>query len=253
MSSDTPGGDTGAWFAAVSQELMAETDVDATLKKICVRALSVVPSADLAAITVRQRRGRLETRAHTDELALRCDELQYQLGEGPCMSAAIEDEPFLVHSTAEDPRWPRWGKAVSELGVHALIAVQLPATVIDPDRDPLGAINIYARRVGAFDAADLAHAEIFAVHGANALTMVQQVATLREAVEARHQVGLAQGLLMQRYAVGVDKAFEIMQRYSSHANVKLRDVAAQVVELGELPASYEDVIGSSTSTPDHAS
>ncbi|NYG57249.1 GAF domain-containing protein [Nocardioides daedukensis] len=241
MQTGAPGGDTGPWFAALSQELMKQADVKATLDKICQRSLDVVPSGDFAGITVRRRRARLETLAHSHEMALRCDELQYDLGEGPCAEAAIEDESFLVRSTADDPRWPRWGPAVARLGVHSLISVQLPGTAMDADRDPLGAINIYARKVDAFTTSDLARAKLFAIHAANALTTAQQVSTLSDAVEARHQIGVAQGVLTQRYGIDVERAFGIMQRYSSHANIKLRDVAVSVVELGELPAAYDDL------------
>src|SRR3546814_20649830 len=59
---------------------------------------------------------------------------------------------------------------------------------MDADRDPLGAINIYARKVDAFATADLARAKLFAIHAANALTTAQQVSTLSDAVEARHQL-----------------------------------------------------------------
>lgn len=246
MATRVQHGDTGPWFAELSQDLMSEHDVARTLDKVCRTSLSVVPAADFAAITVRQRRGRLETQANTDEVALRCDELQYGLGEGPCMDSALEDESFLVFSTGTDPRWPRWGPAVAELGVHALISVQLPATVIDPDHDPLGAVNIYARRPNAFNESDLARAKVFAVHAGNALTMARQVSTLSQAIEARHQIGVAQGVLMRRYGIGLEQSFELLQRYSSHANVKLRDVASIVVEQGELPISYEEF-----TPPDH--
>ncbi len=240
MATRVQHGDTGPWFAELSQDLMSDPDVAKTLDKVCRSSLAIVPAADFAAITVRQRRGKLETQAYTDQAALRCDELQYSLGEGPCMDAALEDESFLVVSTGDDSRWPRWGPAVAELGVHSLIGVQLPAAVIDPDHDPLGAVNIYARRINAFNESDLARAKVFAVHAGNALTAARQVSTLSQAVEARHQVGVAQGVLMRRYGIGLDQTFELLQRYSSHTNVKLRDVAAIVVEQGQLPISYEE-------------
>jgi hypothetical protein len=165
------------------------------------------------------------------------------------MDSALEDESFLVRSTAHDERWPLWGPAVAELGVHSVISVQLPSTVIDPDKDPLGAINIYARRIDAFSAEDLRRAKVFAVHAANALTMSHQISGLTDAVDTRHQIGVAQGVLMRRYGIGLDQAFELLQRYSSHANVKLRDIAGHVVELGELPLDYAGVSTPATPEP----
>ena len=242
-------GGTAAWFAALSQDLMADQDTQATLERICGRAPDVVANAEYVGITVRQRRGRLRTLAQTGEVALACDELQYELGEGPCIDTALEDEPFLITSTGTDRRWPRWGPAVADLGVHALLSVQLPATALDRDSDPYGAINLYAREPGSFDASDMTRARTFAVHAGAALAMARQAATLGEAVEARHQIGVAQGVLIARYGLDLEQAFESLRRYSSHANVKLRDVAALVIEQGELPASYDDLAGEVPGTP----
>lgn len=231
--------DTGPYFAELSQQLMSDHDVAATMQRICERALEVVPVADFCAITVRRRRGRLETLAHTDMVALECDHLQYSLNEGPCISSALEDEPFLVRSTADDRRWPAWGPEVAALGVHSLISVQLSAETLDPDRDPLGAINVYAREVDRFTRSDLERVLVYAIHAANALATSHLVTGLTEAVDSRHQIGMAQGVLMSRYRLDAEQALEALQRYSSHSNVKMREVAASVVEQGELPATYD--------------
>jgi hypothetical protein len=46
---------------------------------------------------------------------------------------------------------------------------------------------------------------------------------------------------MSQYDMGLETAFEVLRRYSSHANVKLRDVARIVVERRALPEDYSDV------------
>ncbi|KRF10363.1 GAF and ANTAR domain-containing protein [Nocardioides sp. Soil796] len=235
------GNDTGPYFAELSKVLMSDHDVAGTLQRICDRSLEVVPAAAFSAITVRRRRGRLETLAHTDEIALRCDELQYEFEEGPCIASALEDEPYLILSTSDDQRFPLWGPKVADLGVHSLISVQLSAAAIDPDRDPLGAINLYATKVDTFTEEDLQRLIVYGVHAGNALATSHLVTTLGEAVERRHEIGVAQGVMLQRYGLDQEQAFETLQRYSSHANVKLRDVAALVIEQGGLPASYKDV------------
>src|SRR3546814_14139142 len=117
--------------------------------------------------------------------------------------------------------------------------VQPPEKSKEAARHPLRALNFQPGRVDAFATSDLARAKLFAIHAANALTTAQQVSTLSDAVEARHQIGVAQGVLTQRYGIDVERAFGIMQRYSSHAHLKLRDVAVSVVGLGDLPAAYD--------------
>lgn len=230
--------DPAGFFADLSQQLVADHDVLATLDRISRTALVVIPHASFCGITVRRRRARFETLAYTDEMALRCDELQYELDEGPCVSSAEEDEPFLVRSTAQDERWPRWGPRVADLGVNSIVSAQMSAASLDPEREPLGAINVYGRPADAFDADDLRRLHVFGVHAGHALAMAHMVTTLKEGIEARHDIGLAQGILMSRYEVNRDQAFESLRRYSSHANVKLREVATMVVDSGQLPASY---------------
>ncbi|MDP3894211.1 GAF and ANTAR domain-containing protein [Nocardioides sp.] len=229
-----------AFFAAISQELHSEREEETTLERICQRSLEIVPAADACGITLRRRRGRLETVASSDKLADRCDELQYELDEGPCMAAAVEQDAYLVRDTARDPRWPRWGPQVAELGARSVISVQLASTTLDSRQEPLGAINLYSSRIGAFSVEDFDHALIFATHAASALVSARLVSGLEGAMTSRHLIGVAQGILMQRYSMTMDQAFEALQRYSSNANIKVRDLARLVVDQRLLPQEYTD-------------
>ena len=57
----------------------------------------------------------------------------------------------------------------------------------------------------------------------------ERMAQLRQALESRHAIGLAQGLLMNRYGLTVEQSFEYLRRRSQAENVKLRELAASVV------------------------
>ncbi len=46
---------------------------------------------------------------------------------------------------------------------------------------------------------------------------------------------MAQGVLLARYDIDAEQAFEVLRRISNDANLKLRDVAARVVEARGLP------------------
>lgn len=78
----------------------------------------------------------------------------------------------------------------------------------------------------------------------------RKVDELHIALETRHTIGVAQGLLMARYGLTSEQAFEYLRRRSQHGNVKLRRLADLVVEewlhaecrLGEFdPLSGEPV------------
>lgn len=222
-------------FAELSQELLAERDEQELYRLMCRRVHTVVPATDLCGITLRRRRGRLESVTTSDPVAEQADELQYTLREGPCMEAALEVDHYLAEDVAHDPRWPSWGPRAAELGIRSLISVQLPSDTLHDRHEPLGALNLYARRPGAFGPEQLRVAQVFARHSANALAAARQLNGLEHAVGARHLIGAAQGVLRQRYDLDLDTAFEVLSRLSSQRNVKLRDLAAQVVEERGLP------------------
>ncbi len=201
-----------------------------TLDAVTTRAVDVVGPCAFSAITLRRAHGQLETVAPTSPLAVRCDELQGEVGEGPCVTAVWEGDAHQLVADTTDAAWPLWGRRVAELGVGSVLTLRLssPGGV-------LGALNLYAGTPHAFDAESVDVAEVFAVHAASAIATGRLVAGLRTALASRHLIGLAQGRLMQEYAMSQDAAFEVLRRYSSQLNRKLRDVARVVVDTGRLP------------------
>ena len=108
----------------------------------------------------------------------------------------------------------------------------------------LGALNLYSRRVDAFDESDMATALLFSTHAAIALSHAQTRAgdveltrQLREAIESRDVIGQAKGILMERERVDADAAFDMLRRASQRLNVKLRDVAGRVVHARDADDS----------------
>lgn len=102
---------------------------------------------------------------------------------------------------------------------------------------PLGALNLYAPQAGRFEDRDeVAFALLYAAHVAVALASAKEVEGLHSAVASRHVIGLAQGMLMERYGLSVDASFELLRRYSSTHNIKLAHIAADLVATRELPA-----------------
>ena len=85
------------------------------------------------------------------------------------------------------------------------------------------------------DAAVRELALLFARHAGAALGAAREISGLETALQSRHTIGVAQGVLMERYGLTVDAAFDVLLRSSSTTNVKLRDVAAEVVSSGSLP------------------
>ena len=81
---------------------------------------------------------------------------------------------------------------------------------------------------------------MYATHAGHAVSATCLVSGLRTALESRHTIGVAQGILMRDYDIDVASAFTLLTRYSSRLNVKLRVLAEQVVENGGLPVEPSD-------------
>ena len=209
---------------------MADPDERPTLQTIAEHAVAVVPACDFCSVSLRRRRGRVETTASTSDLASRCDALQYELDEGPCLDAVWEGDSYLAEAIATDARWPRWGPRVAELGVGSILAIRLATQT-----ENIGALNLYATRPHAFGTDDVDLALVFTIHAANALSSARLVTGLQSAVQSRHLIGVAQGILMATHELTMDQAFEVLRERSSHQNLKLRDLALVVVEHGGLP------------------
>lgn len=222
--------EAAAYFAEVARELSEQKGEEPTLQRITERAVEIVPGCDECSVSVRRRRGQVGTAAATSELATRCDELQYELGEGPCLDAIWDSESHTVHDARNDRRWQQWGPAVADLGIRAILAIRLTS-----DQETMGALNLYARELHAFDSDSVDIAVVYAAHAATAMSSAQLVSGLEAALQSRHLIGVAQGILMQRYQLDMDSALEVLRRYSSHSNIKVRDVAQLVIDDRQLP------------------
>ena len=122
------------------------------------------------------------------------------------------------------------------MGVRSALAIRLHS-----GEETIGALNLYSEVPAAFsgDAGDVAL--IFAAHATEAMSQARLVSGLRAALESRHVIGIAQGVLAARYDIPYERAFEVLHRYSNDHNLKLRDVAEMVARDRRLPAGDTEV------------
>jgi GAF domain-containing protein len=199
-------------------------------------AVDAVEGCDHAGISLISRHGEIRTVAATDDVPLKVDAVQYEVGQGPCLNAIDQHETFLIVDLATDERWPSFSRrAAAETGVHSMLSFRL---FVDGDDGTIGALNLYSRRPGAFDEHDSAVGTILAAHAAIAVQAArseERADHLEEAVRSNREVGMAMGILMASGCSTQEQAFAALRRASQHLNRKLRDVAADVVETGQLP------------------
>lgn len=219
-----------AYFADLALDLHEEPTAERTVDRIAEYAKAGMRSDDAGILLVHSRH-RVETAAATSERAERAHTLQTELDEGPCLDAITAEESlYLIGDTATDERWPRWSRLMADLGVRSVISLRL-----ETQARRYGSLNLYGSEPGMFGADDVAVASIFSRHASIALAASQEADGLQRAMDARKVIGIAMGILMERFSIDSDRAFTVLQRYSQTHNVKLRDVAQQVADRRTLP------------------
>ena len=222
-------------LAAIARALLHEPDVQATLKRTVADAASTLDGALYASVSLVLHRRQVETPVYTDDRALWADQLQYELGQGPCLDAVWEQDTFHIDDLTTEPRYGNWSRrVVAQTGIRSSLSMQL---FTDPDSVvSLGSLNLYSPKPRSFDPDTRAEAVAFAAHAAIALESAQTEAHLRSGLVTRTVIGQAEGILMERLKITADQAFAVLSRLSQQSNVKLRDLARNLVETGEIPS-----------------
>ena len=207
-------------------------DVEATLQTITAAAVDAVPGAEECTVTYVTGRRSVEPRASTGDLAREVDEVQDRLHEGPCLDAVWDEATVRIDDMREERRWPRYAAEAARLGVLSSVSFQLFV-----HGDNLGALNLYARQPHAFGEESEDVGPVLAAHAAVALAGAQHEEHLHKAVRSRDLIGQAKGILMERYKLTAEQAFQVLARASQQSNRKLVEVADELTRTGAVPDS----------------
>jgi GAF domain-containing protein len=195
-------------------------------------SLLAPPGGDVHCNVTVVRRKRPVTVASSTPLARVMDELQYAFGDGPCLSAMRTGKTMYVDNAANEYRWPEYARAVAAHGVRSILGIPLQL-----EGESSAALNIYSSAVQAFSPADIARAELFGKQSAKTLKLELRLVQLREAKEdleaamkSRTAIDIAIGVIMGQNRCSQAAAMTILRKASNSRNVKLRDVAAGVIE-----------------------
>ncbi|WP_406829757.1 GAF and ANTAR domain-containing protein [Pedococcus sp. KACC 23699] len=219
--------DLSTRLAAIARALDTGSAHD-TLQLIVDLAVATVPGCEHAGISFVRRR-KISTPAASDAVALRVDAVQFEVGQGPCLDAIDVDRIFRSDDLATETRWPDFARrAHAETGVTSMLGVRLFAR----DRT-IGALNLMSSKPSAFDDESLSTAALFAAMASVALNAAQTEETLQLALRSRDIIGQAMGILMERHRITDQEAFHRLSAASQNLNVRLKDVADQVVFTGE--------------------
>ena len=217
----------------LSQVVLVDRTLTEVLTDITAIAAQKIPGAEASSITL-LRDEKAFTAAHSGEMALAADELQYAHGYGPCMDAGRGGVLLRVDDMRTEERWPDYmAHVVASTPVLSSLSVPLPYQGAS-----IGALNNYSTVPGAFASPESIRAgtdvaEVIAVAVVNADAHAQlfdQARNMRLAMESRATIEQAKGVLMAQRRVDAEQAFEILREASQRYNRKLRDIAFGILE-----------------------
>jgi GAF domain-containing protein len=218
-------------LAGLSRLASNRLPLEAMLTQVAVYAVRAIPGADGAGLTLLEH-DRADTIVATAPFVSEIDDIQYEMDQGPCITAAREGQTVLSGSIGGDSRWPRFGGRIARLGVHSVVS--LPLITLD---GVVGAMNVYAHGKNAFDERAAELGQIFAapaaiaVQNAHVLAQTQRLATqLQSALELRGVIDRAVGILMSRSGITEHEALERLRTLSQHEHLKLAEVARRTVD-----------------------
>jgi hypothetical protein len=125
-------------LAGLSKLATGLLPLEGSLTRVAEYAVRAIPGAEGAGLTLLEE-NRSDTIVSTADFVARIDDIQYSLGQGPCISAAADRQTVISGSLGGDRRWPQFGSRVARLGVHSVVSLPLIT-----DEGVLGAMNVYA-------------------------------------------------------------------------------------------------------------
>ena len=222
-------------FAVMAQRLRDGHSVEEIQQIVVESAVDLIDGCDRAAIGILDG-DTFRSAAATDDVMRLIDELQNQVGEGPCLEASTDGIVQVDNDITVSSKWPALAKVVVDrTPVRAMMGVPL---VDEGHRD--GALNVFSDRTGVFDDDAVATAAILASFASVALAGARQSARasqLEEGLATNREIGAAVGILMATHGITQDEAFDLLSKASQRLNRKLRDIATGIVHGDGSPKS----------------
>jgi len=161
------------------------------------------------------------------------EQLQFGLGEGPCVDAYHQDRPVLEPDLDEPstPRWPAFAGPAVEAGVRAIFGFPLHVGAVR-----LGALNLYRDRPGPLTDEQHADALVVADVAAQVLLLLQAdappgelAAELEAGADFQYVVHQASGMVAAQLDVSVGQALIRLRAHAFGNDRALAEVTQDVV------------------------
>jgi hypothetical protein len=219
-------------FVDLADTLVADYDVIELAQQLIDSSMTLLPIA-AAGILLGDSSGELHVFASSSEQTRLLELLQVEADVGPCLEAYRTGQPVLVDDLeAEAARWPVFAERAVEYNFVALTALPLRLR-----SERVGALNLFRNDAGPMSAADVAVGQALA-DVATIGILHQRVLTRSELVNQQLQTALntrliieqAKGVLAERGAIDMDRAFNLLRAHARRTNRRLVDLSRDVVD-----------------------
>jgi transcriptional regulator with GAF, ATPase, and Fis domain len=224
----------------LARTLTENESVRDTLESILALALRSIPACHAASVTVLDAKEQPSTIAATDEKTRELDRRQYVLNDGPCLDAARRQEVNRWSLHEAEQKWPAFTSLAEEMGLRSYLSAGLGLA-----GRRLGALNLSSHDVDGFSQLDEDLISLFTVPASAAIVVVGRYAEARDlaaqlenALRSRAVIDQAIGIVMAESRCDANQAFATLSRASNNRNMKLRDLATEIVgRVGGRPPS----------------
>jgi hypothetical protein len=232
-------GDAVAALTELARALAEDESVPETLQSILALVLRALPGCHAASVTVLDDEARPSTMAATDEETLQMDQRQYALNDGPCLDAARRQQVNRWSLEEAEQRWPDFTRLAQEMGLCSYLSAGLSLA-----GRSLGALNLSSRDTDGFSKLDEDLVSLLTGPAAASIVVASRYGEARgladqleQALRSRAVIDQAIGIVMAESRCGAEQAFATLGRASNNRNMKLRDLAAEIVtRVGGRPA-----------------
>ncbi len=227
-------------FVEVADTLVADFDLIEFLHKLTEHTAAVSDAASVG-LMLADEGGELHYLAASTESARHLELFQLQHDEGPCLDCFRTGEPVTIADLSEDDsRWPAFAASAFDAGIRSVHAfpMRLRERVIGAlnvfDQDPLPFRPEDIKVVQALaDVATIAIMQERAISRAETLTE-----QLQGALNSRIVIEQAKGMIAHRHGVDVDTAFERLRAHARRSQLRLADLAREIVAgSADIPSS----------------
>jgi transcriptional regulator with GAF, ATPase, and Fis domain len=208
----------------LTDDFAGRTDIDLTLSHVTAAAVGLIDGIDYADVMLIEE-GRFRSVAPTASMVIDLDHAQMRLQQGPCLEAAVADSVIRCEDLRRDRRWPAFADAALGFGVHSILSFQLYT-----HSNGAGALNLLGAKPQLFSVNAEAMGAMLATHAAIALIAANKERQFQSALASRDVIGQAKGIIMERFKIDAERAFNLLAKLSQESNVPVRGLAQQIVD-----------------------